>query len=81
MDAKAQPAEAKLTATPLDAAANTLHTVDPASDGSFSLGLPPAIYTLTGTLTTLIPGGRTSPQEVKIAAGATTDVNVYAIYP
>lgn len=79
-DATTQPAEAKLTATPVDASAD-VHTVDTASDGSFSLDLPPGNYTLTGTLTTRIPGGRTSPQEVKISAGATTEVNLYAIYP
>jgi hypothetical protein len=81
MDAKTQPAEAKLTATPDDGSANVVRTVDTAPDGSFSVDLPPGTYKLTGTLTTRIPGGQTSPQDVKITTGTTTDVKVYAIYP
>lgn len=57
------------------------YTVETASDGSFSVGLPPGGYKLTGSLTTQITGGQTSPQDVYISTGKTTTVEVYAIYP
>ena len=79
-DAKVQPAAAKLTATPIDST-TVSYTVETASDGSFSVGLPPGGYKLTGSLTTQITGGQTSPQDVYISTGKTTTVEVYAIYP
>ncbi len=35
----------------------------------------------TGTLTTRIPGGLTTPEEVTIAPGETTTMDLFAIYP
>lgn len=80
-DARVDPAEATLTATPKAGDAAGPHTVRTAGDGSFSLDLPPGAYELTGTLITRIPGGVTTPQDVTIVAGETTSVEVYAIYP
>jgi hypothetical protein len=80
-NAETNPAEAKLTATATSGNASQTYTTETASDGSFSLDLPAGTYELTGTLITGIPGGQTTPQEVTIATGQTTTVEVFAIHP
>lgn len=80
-NAETNPAEAKLTATPTSGDTSQTYTTETASDGSFSLDLPAGTYQLTGTLTTRIPGGQATPQEVTITDGQTTSVDVFAIYP
>lgn len=57
------------------------YTAETANDGSYSLDLPAGTYELTGTLTTRIPGGLTTPEEVTIAPGETTTMDLFAIYP
>lgn len=80
-DAETNPAEATLTATPTSGDGAEPFTTETAPDGSFSLDLPEGTYRLTGTLSTRIPGGQTTPQEVTITPGQTTTVEVFAIYP
>lgn len=79
--ATTRPAAAKLTLTPTAGTAGATVSVDTASDGSFSIELPQGAYTVTGVLTTRIPGGATSEYEVKIASGTTTVLDVYSYYP
>lgn len=79
--ATTRPAAAKLTVTPTAGTAAATVSVDTASDGSFSIDLPQGAYTVTGVLTTRIPGGATSRYEVKIASGTTTVLDVYSYYP
>ena len=80
-NAETNPAEAKVTATPTQGNTTHTYTAETANDGSYSLDLPAGTYELTGTLTTRIPGGLTTPEEVTIAPGETTTMDLFAIYP
>jgi hypothetical protein len=76
-----RPAAATITASLVSETTKEVHTVDTASDGSFSVDLPPGTYTLTGMLIGSGSGDRTTPQDVQIVAGATTQAEVFAYYP
>ena len=80
-NAQTETAEAKLTATPSTENAGQTYTTETAKDGSFSLQLPSGTYNLTAILTTRVPGGQATPQDLTIDVGKTTSVDVFAIYP
>jgi len=74
-------AEAEVTATPTDSDTSKPYTTETTGDGSFNLDLPAGTYEITATLTTKTPGGQVNPQQVTIARGQTTKVELVGTHP
>jgi hypothetical protein len=70
-----------LTATAIHTSVEAVPDFAAAADGSFSVDLPPGQYTITGMLISGGTGSRTSPLDVAVRAGVTTEVDVYSIHP
>lgn len=80
-DPKSYPYPATLTATAIHTSVKAVHDFAAASDGSFGVDLPPGQYTITGMLISAGTGLRTSPLDVVVRAGVTTEVDLYSIHP
>lgn len=72
--------DAEVTATPTGGGAGRVLSTT-TKDGSFSFTLPPGTYELAGTLTTRMPGGHLTPEEVTVVTGQTVTVDLYANVP
>ena len=72
--------DAEVTATATGQGAGDVVTTT-TNDGRFSFTLPPGTYELAGTLTTRMPGGHLTPEQVTVSAGQTVTVELYANLP
>ncbi len=72
--------DAEVTATPTGDGAGRVFTTT-TKDGAFSFTLPPGTYELGGTLTTGMPGGHLTPEQVTVIGGQTATVELFANVP
>lgn len=81
LNPESTPVPAKLTATAIHASEPAAHDFEAGSDGSFSVGLPPGQYTITGMLVGKGSALLTTPTNVTVQSGDTTQVDLTALHP
>lgn len=75
------PVPAKLTATLIHGSAPIIHDFEAGQDGSFSVGLPPGQYTITGFFVGKYDNLLTTPVNVTVRSGATIQVDLRILLP